>query len=69
MVMRIKELRFLANMTQQQLAEYLGVVRGAVSNWESETSFPSAKQLPRLAEALNCNISDLFTPAQEHKGQ
>lgn len=46
MIMRIRELREDAEMTQQQLANGMGVVRNAVSNWENEISLPRVRQLP-----------------------
>ena len=62
MIMRIRELREDAEMTQQQLANGMGVVRNAVSNWENEISLPQVRQLPALAELFGCRIEDLFYP-------
>ena len=60
MVMRIRELRDRAGMTQDELAASVGVVRSAVANWEVEISLPKARLLPLLAEALECSIDELF---------
>lgn len=46
MIMRIKELREAAGMTQKQVADTMGVLTSAVSNWESEVALPRARQLP-----------------------
>lgn len=62
MIMRIRELRELANMTQQQLANNMGVMQSAVSCWENEASLPRVRQLPALAESFGCRIEDLFYP-------
>lgn len=64
MIMRIKELREAQNLTQQQLADSMGLVRSAIANWETETALPPARQLPVLARLLNCSINDLFSAFQ-----
>lgn len=61
--MRIKELREAANLTQQQLADSMGVVRGAVTNWETENTLPRTRQLPLLKIVLGVEtIDDLYVP-------
>ena len=60
MVMKIKELREAAGLTQQQLAVEMGTQQNCVSNWESEISLPRARELPKLAETLHCTIDALF---------
>lgn len=60
MIMRIRELRHAADMTQNQLADNMGVTQNAVSNWENEVSLPRARQLPELAKLLGCSIDELF---------
>ncbi len=44
---RIKTLRLRASMTQEQLANRLGVSSQAVSKWESGTNMPDIQLLPR----------------------
>lgn len=65
MVMRIKELREAANLQQKQVAIYMGVFQTAVSNWETETALPRARELPRLARVLGCSVDDLFVHDEE----
>lgn len=65
MIMRIKELRQMAGMTQQQVADSMGVLTSAVSNWESEVALPRARQLPLLARVLGCSIDELFAQDPE----
>lgn len=60
MIMRIRELREAANLTQKQVADSMGVLDSAVSNWESEVALPRARQLPQLARVLGCSIDDLY---------
>lgn len=59
-VMRIHELREAAGQTQAQLATQLGLSQCTISAWESEVYLPKARQLPALADALGCEINDLF---------
>ena len=61
MYMRIRELREQNKMTQSDLAASMGVVRNAVTNWETEVTLPKVRQLPLLASVLCTNIDDLFT--------
>lgn len=63
-IMRIKELRKISGLTQQQLADSLGTARSAVAAWEVEAALPIARDLPRLAKVLSCSISDLFVSEQ-----
>ena len=65
MMMRIRELREAANMTQKKLADEMGVQQNAVSNWEAETSLPKTKDLPLLARILGCSIGDLYAANQD----
>ena len=60
MVMRIRELRRAADMTQNQLADNMGVTQNAVSNWETEVCLPRTRQLPELAKLFGCTIDELF---------
>lgn len=46
-------------LTQEQLAQRVGVSPQAVSKWE-KNSFPDAAVLPSLAEALNISLDALF---------
>lgn len=62
MIMRIKELRIQNGLLQAQLAERMGVLQTAVSNWENEVALPKARQLPLLAKVFGCSIDELFVP-------
>ena len=52
--------RLSLNMTQEDLAEKLGVSRQTVSKWEKGLSVPDAELLTKLAEVLNVSVSDLL---------
>ncbi len=47
-------------ITQDELAEYLGVSKAAVSKWETETTYPDILMLPRLASYFNITIDELM---------
>lgn len=55
----IKEMRVQKGLTQNQLAEVLGVSNKAVSRWETGNSFPDIVLLDVLAEALGVKIEEL----------
>lgn len=66
--MRIKELREGQNLTQKALADKIEQLQSTVANWETELALPRARQLPDLARALNCSISDLFVDETDEAG-
>lgn len=58
---RIGRLRRQAGMTQEALAEKLGVSSQAVSKWENDLSCPDISLLPELARILGCTTDELLT--------
>lgn len=52
--------RKAAGLTQEALAEKLGVTFQAVSKWETAKSSPDIDILPELADIFACTIDDLF---------
>lgn len=56
----IKERREKLSLTQDQLAETLGVTRNALSSYESDRNFPPGKALGALADALNTSADYLL---------
>lgn len=57
----IKEKRLQQNMTQEQVANYLGVSTSAVNKWEKNISFPDITLLPSLARRLNTDFNTLLS--------
>lgn len=57
---RIKSLRREKNMTQSQLAAFLGKSEGAVRAWEIDRSKPDVDTLLKLAEYFNCTTDYLL---------
>ncbi|MDE6273981.1 MAG: helix-turn-helix domain-containing protein [Clostridiales bacterium] len=53
-------LRRKKGMTQQELADELGVTNKAVSNWETGETFPETKQLVPLADIFGVSVDDLL---------
>ena len=49
-----------AGMTQEALAEALGVSRQAVGKWEAGASYPETEKLPALADVLGCSLDALL---------
>ncbi len=66
---RIKKLRRKNNITQEQLAEYLNITPGAVSQWECDRVLPDLSQLPLLANILETSSDELLGIDVEKKAQ
>lgn len=47
-------------ITQEELAEYMGVSKASVSKWETGQSYPDITFLPRLAAYFNISIDELM---------
>lgn len=57
----LKTIRKKRNITQEQLADILGVSRQAVSKWESEGGYPETEKLLLLAKEMNVSLDYLFS--------
>ena len=57
---RIMALRKAAGMTQEQVAEHLGVSPQAVSKWENDVSCPDVTMIPRIAQLFNVSTDELL---------
>ena len=64
---KIKQLRFRAGMTQEQLAERLGIGPQSVSKWENSVAMPDITTLPLIAEIFGVRIDDLFDLTNEQR--
>ena len=64
---KIKQLRFKAGLTQEQLAEKLGIGAQSVSKWENAVAMPDITTLPLLAEIFGVSIDDLFDLTTEQR--
>lgn len=60
---RIQNYRKKKGLLQEDLANLIGLKVGTVSKYEQGDRTPGIRQLSRIAEVLECNISELMTDA------
>ena len=58
--LRVAELRKSKNMTQQDLADRIGVSFQSISKWENGGSMPDIQLLPELAELFSVSVDQLL---------
>lgn len=56
----IIKFRRAKNLTQEQLADFLGITKASVSKWENRQSLPDIMLLPRLAAFFDVTIDELL---------
>ena len=56
----LSENRRRKGITQDELAEFMGVSKAAVSKWETESTYPDILLLPRLAAYFDMSIDGLM---------
>lgn len=56
----ISHYRKQMNLTQEALAQKLGVTNQSVSKWESAQCYPDISLVPKLAEVFQISIDELF---------
>ena len=56
----LKKIRKEHNLSQEQLAEKLGVSRQSVSKWENGEAYPEMDKMIQLCQLFNLNIDDLL---------
>ena len=66
----LKRIRKEHNLSQEQLADELGVSRQAISKWESAVAYPEMEKIIALCDKFNLNIDDLLhKDIKEVKGE
>lgn len=66
----LKKIRKEHNLSQEQLANELGVSRQAISKWESAVAYPEMDKIIALCDKFNLNIDDLLhRDIKEIKGE
>ncbi|MBP3577888.1 MAG: helix-turn-helix transcriptional regulator, partial [Lachnospiraceae bacterium] len=61
----LRKLRQEKQMTQEQVAEKIGVSAQSVSRWETGATFPDILLLPELAKLYGVLVDDLFKERPE----
>ena len=56
---KILELRKMNNLSQEKLAEQVGVARQTISKWELGETSPDLKQSKKLSEIFNISLDEL----------
>lgn len=56
----LKQIRKDNNLSQEALAEMLGVSRQSVSKWESGTAYPEMDKVLQICKLFNVNLDDLM---------
>ena len=64
---RIKDQRRNCGMSQEKVAELVGVSRQAVTKWEAEQSAPSTENLFKLAEIFGTTVDILLASKAQEK--
>lgn len=57
---RLRELRNKLNLEQKELAKYLNVHKGTVSNWENNKRSPDKEMLSKIASYFNVTTDYLL---------
>ena len=61
---KIKEARIAAKLTQEQVAETLGVSRQTISNWENSKTYPDIISVIKMSDLYNISL-DLLLKEKE----
>jgi transcriptional regulator with XRE-family HTH domain len=56
---RLREMRIVRGLTQPQIAEHVGTSASNISDLERGIKVPTLTTVARLADALDCNVTDL----------
>jgi len=62
---RISNLRKQNKLTQDEMAEKLGITAQAISKWENGHTLPETMLLPILAKLFDCSIDSILMPFAE----
>ena len=65
--LRLRELREKKRLSQQQLADWLGLTRSSISNYENNTQTPPADTLVRLADIYGVSVDYLLEVKNDRK--
>lgn len=57
---KIKNARIKSNLTQEQVAEFLGVSRQTISNWETEKTYPDIVSVVKMSDLYHISLDHLL---------
>lgn len=57
---QIKKVRKDRNLTQQEMAEKLGISRQAISNWENDKNLPDIEMLISMSQVFHLTLDELI---------
>ena len=63
----IRRFRKKNDLTQETLAECLGVSYQSISRWENGTTYPDLELIPAIAEVLSVSVDELLGMPQIEK--
>ena len=66
---KIKAARIEKKLTQEQVAELLGVSRQTISNWENEKSYPDIISVIKMSECYDVSLDYLLKGEQKMKSR
>lgn len=66
---KIAQMRKENNLTQEQLADLLGVSRQSVSKYESNLAYPETEKIIKLSEILHCSTDYLLRNDVEDRNE
>ena len=64
---KIRAKRREYDLTQEELANMLGVTKASISKWENNESFPDVTMLPQIAQLFHITMDELFNYTLERK--
>lgn len=66
---KLKTIRKQAGMTQEKLAEKIGVSRQAITKWEMDTGIPDIENIMAVSSLFNISIDELLSNEKSIKKQ
>lgn len=64
---RLKQIRIAQGLSQEQLAEKIGVSRQAITKWETKKGLPDIENMVILAEIFKVTLDELVLQGTQHQ--